>query len=78
MVVDVNVQVLLTAGVVGSSQKDTTSGFLDADNVRRSRGAENAVLSNDELLDTVGCANLCNDLSDLGIPVATITANDEE
>lgn len=35
-------------------------------------------MSNDELLDTVRGTDLCNQLSDLGVPVASITTNDKE
>ena len=60
-----------------SGQQDTTSGLADADDVRGSRGTENAILANDELLDAVSGTNLCNGLGDLGVPVATVTTNDE-
>jgi hypothetical protein len=62
---------------VRGSQQDTTSGLADADDVRGSRGTEDAVLTNDELLDTVCGTNLCNGLGDLGVPVTTVTTNDE-
>jgi hypothetical protein len=62
---------------VRGGQQDTTSGLADADDVRRSRGTENTILANDELLDTVCGTNLCNGLGDLGVPVTTVTSNDE-
>jgi len=68
----------LTTRVVGSSQKDTSGGLLDTDDVRGSRGAENAILSNDELLDTVCSTDLCNQLRNLGVVVTSITTDDEE
>jgi hypothetical protein len=34
-------------------------------------------LANDELLDAVCGTNLCNGLGDLGVPVTTVTTNDE-
>jgi hypothetical protein len=45
--------------------------------MRGSGGAENAILANDELLDTVCGTNLCNGLGDLGVPVTAVTTNDE-
>jgi hypothetical protein len=67
----------LTTRVVRGGQQDTTSGLADADDMRGSGGAENAILANDELLDTVCGANLCNGLGDLGVPVTAVTTNDE-
>jgi hypothetical protein len=67
----------LTTGVVRSGQQDTTSGLADADDVGGSGGTENAILANDELLDTVCGTDLCNGLGDLGVPVTAVTANDE-
>ena len=60
-----------------SGQQDTTSGLADANDVRGSRGTEDAILADDELLDAVSGTNLCNGLGDLGVPVATVTTNDE-
>jgi hypothetical protein len=40
--------------------------------------AENAVLSDQELLDTVCGTDLGDQLSDFWVPVTTITSNDEE
>jgi hypothetical protein len=37
----------------------------------------NAILTDQELLDTVSGTNLCNHLSDLWVPVAAITADDK-
>jgi hypothetical protein len=41
------------------------------------RGGHDAVLADQELFDAVRGTDLCNDLSDLGVVVAAITANDE-
>jgi hypothetical protein len=41
------------------------------------RGGHDAVLADQELLDAVCGTDLCNDLGDLGVVVAAITANDE-
>lgn len=43
-----------------------------------SRGRQNTVLADEELLDTIGSADLGNQLDDLGVPVAAITADDEK
>lgn len=43
-----------------------------------SRRAHDAILTDQELLDAIGSTNLGNDLSNLWVPEATITANDEE
>ena len=59
------------------SQQDTTSGLANADDMRSGGCAENAVLANDELLDAVSGTNLCNGLSDLRVPVTTVTTDDE-
>ena len=45
--------------------------------MRGSGGTEDAILADDELLDAVSGTNLCNGLGDLGVPVATVTTNDE-
>lgn len=46
--------------------------------MRRSWCAQNAILSDHELLDTVCSTNLRNQLRNLWVPVASITTNDEE
>lgn len=69
---------ILTTRVVGGGQEDTAGCLLDANDVRGGRGGEDAILSDDQLLDTVCSTNLCNQLGDLGVPVAAITTNDEE
>lgn len=59
-------------------QKNTTSSLAKADDMASSRGRQNTVLADEELLDTVGSADLGNQLDNLGVPVAAITADDEE
>lgn len=66
-----------TAGVVAGGEQDTTSGLADTDDIARSRSAQNAILTDDELLDAVRRADLGNQLRDLGVPVSAITADDE-
>ena len=63
---------------MASSQEDTSSGFSLADDMTRSRGAENAVLSDQELLDAVSCPNLGDQLNDLGVVVSSIPTDDEK
>jgi len=46
--------------------------------VTGSWSGHDAILADQELLDAIRSCNLCDDLSDLWIPVATITTNDEE
>ena len=58
-------------------QQDTTSGLANANDVGGSGSAENAILTNDELLDAVCGTNLCNGLGDFGVPVTAVTTNDE-
>lgn len=60
-----------------SGQKDTTSSLAYPDDVAGCWCAEDTVLTDQELLDTVGGTNLGDQLSDLGVPVATITTNDK-
>lgn len=43
-----------------------------------SGGGQNAILSDQELLDTIGSTNLGNQLDNLWVVVATVAANDEE
>jgi hypothetical protein len=43
-----------------------------------SRCAEDAVLADEQLLDAVCCADFGNQLCDFGVPVATISTNDQE
>jgi hypothetical protein len=40
--------------------------------------AEDAVLTNQQLLHAVGSTDLCDLLGDLGVPVTSISSNDEE
>lgn len=63
---------------MAGSQENTTSGLALADDMASSGSGQNAVLADEQLLDTVGGTNLGNQLDDLGVPEATITTNDEE
>lgn len=67
----------LTTGVVAGRQQDTTRRLANTDQIAGSGRAHDAILANEQLLDAIGSSNLCNDLGDLWVPVAAITANDE-
>lgn len=43
-----------------------------------SRCTQNAVLTDEKLLNTVGSTDLCNLLNDFGVVETAVTANDEE
>jgi hypothetical protein len=62
---------------VAGGQKDTASGFAYPDDVTGCGCAENTVLADQELLDTVSGTNLGDQLSDLGVPVTTVTTDNE-
>lgn len=66
-----------TTGVVAGGQQDATGGFPYPDDMARSRSAEDAVLADDKLLDAICSANLGDQLCDLGVPVASVTADDQ-
>lgn len=63
---------------MASSEEDATRGLAEADDVTGGGGGEDAVLADEELLDAMGGANLCDELDHLGVPVAAIAADDEE
>jgi hypothetical protein len=62
---------------VAGRQQDTAGSFPYPDDVAGCGCAEDAILTDKQLLDTVGGTNLGNQLSDLRVPVAAVTANDE-
>jgi hypothetical protein len=63
---------------VAGGEEDTTRRLPYPDDVAGSRCAHDAVLADQELLDAIGSTNLGNGLGDLGVPVTTITTNDEK
>ncbi len=63
---------------MASRQKNTTRRVPLADDMAGGRGRENAILADQELLDTVGRADLGNQLDHLRVPVSAITADDKE
>lgn len=60
-----------------SGQQNTTSSFSKADDVRGSWCAEDAIVSDDELLYSICSSDLCNDLCDLWVPESAITTNNQ-
>jgi hypothetical protein len=68
----------LTTRVVACGEENSTGCFAQPDDMAGSRSRENTVLANKKLLDTIGGTNFSNQLNDLGVPVATITSDDEE
>lgn len=62
---------------MAGSQQDTTGCVSYPDNVAGSGSAQNAIMADDELLDAIASADLGNQLCDLGVPVASITADDQ-
>jgi hypothetical protein len=67
-----------TSRVVAGRQQDAAGSFPYPNDVAGCGCAEDAILTDKQLLDTVGGTNLGNQLSNLGVPVAAITANDED
>lgn len=63
---------------MASSQQNTAGSLAKTDDMARSRGRQDTVLADEELLDTVGGTNFGNQLNDLRVPVATIATDDEE
>src|SRR5215469_6996898 len=61
-----------------SSQQDTTSSCSFADKMTGSGGAQNSVLSYQQLLHPIRCADLCNRLNGFRVVVAAITTNDKK
>ena len=68
----------LTSRVVAGRQEDTTSRLPDPDDVAGSGSAENAILSDQKLLDSICGTDLGNKLGDFGVPVTTVTTDDQE
>ena len=58
-------------------QQDTTGCVSYPDDIAGRGSTENAILADDELLDAIASADLGNQLCDLGVPVASITTDDQ-
>lgn len=69
---------VLTTRVVAGSQEDTASGLPLADDMTGSGSGQNAILADEQLLDTIGGTDLCDQLDDLGVPVPAITTDNQE
>ena len=69
---------LRTTRVVTGRQEDTTGGLALADEVAGSGGGEDAILADQQLLDTISGTDFGNLLDDLGVVVAAIATDDEE
>jgi len=67
----------LTARVVACRQQDATSCFSDADQMACGRSAHDAILADEQLLNPICGSDLCDQLCDLWVVVAAITADDE-
>jgi hypothetical protein len=67
----------LTAGVMASSQQNAACSLPLADDMACRWRAENAIVADDELLDSIGRSDLSDQLGYFWIPVATISSNDE-
>lgn len=59
-------------------EEDASSSLPLANDMTGSRSGKNAVLADQELLDTIGSTDLGNQLNDFGVVEATIAADDEE
>ena len=59
------------------SQKNSTSSFPYANDVACSRCAQDTILADYELLHSVSCPDLRDQLSDFWIPVSSIASDDE-
>lgn len=60
------------------SKKDTTSSLALSNDMTSCRSTQDTILTDQELLDTVSCTNLRNQLYDFRVPVSTITTDNQE
>lgn len=58
-------------------EKDATGEVSLSDDMACGRCAENAILANDQFLDTICCTDLCNLLNDFRVVVSSIATNDK-
>jgi len=63
---------------VASSQEDSTGSLPLPNDMAGSGCAENAILSYQQLLDSVGSANLGDQLYYLGVVIASISSDDKK
>jgi hypothetical protein len=58
------------------SQQNASSGFPYANYMTSSRSAENAIVSDYQLLSTIRSADFGNQLCDFGVPVSSVSSDD--
>lgn len=63
---------------MAGGEQNTARSLSQSDDMTGCRCGENAVLTDEELLDAIRSTDLGDQLDDLWIPEATITADDEE
>jgi hypothetical protein len=63
---------------MASSQKDTTSGLALPDDMASCRSTQDSMLADQKFLYAICSSNLGNQLDNLGVPVSSITTNDQE
>ena len=67
-----------TARVMASRKEDPAGCLSLADDMTGCWRAENAILTDQELLDPIGGPDSCNQLHDLGIPISAISSDYQE
>ena len=60
------------------SEENTTGGLSDANDMAGSWSGQDAILTDEKLLDTICRANFSNQLDNFGIPVSAVTTDDKE
>lgn len=60
-----------------SGQQDATSSFSQSDNVRGGWCAQDAIVSDNQLLHSICSSDLRNNLGDLWVPESAITTNNQ-
>lgn len=63
---------------MASGQKDASSSLAQTDDMAGSWSGEDTVVTDEELLDTIGGTNLGNELDHLRVVVAAIATDDEK
>lgn len=67
-----------TAWVVAGGEQDATGSLSQSNDMAGCGSRQNAILSDEKLLDAIRGANFGNQLDHLGVPVSAIATNDEE
>jgi hypothetical protein len=63
---------------VAGGEQDTTRGLSESDDMAGCGSRQNAILSDQELLDAIGSADFGNQLDNFWIPKSSITTDDKE